>query len=109
MKVKNSLRSLKNRHRDCRVVRRKAAFTWSTRLSVGSSPPGLRLPHVGRQKAAPFGARFFSFPGRRGRPHFRPINSVFICTRREIGYLINSVGHSAPHPKTTRDPRCDRF
>ena len=23
MKVKNSLRSLKNRHRDCRVVRRK--------------------------------------------------------------------------------------
>ena len=36
MKVKNSLRSLKQRHRDCRVVRRKGRVYVINKRSAGS-------------------------------------------------------------------------
>ena len=38
MKVKNSLRSLKQRHRDCRVVRRKGRVYALTRRNAVSKP-----------------------------------------------------------------------
>jgi hypothetical protein len=51
MKVRNSLRSLKNRHRDCRVVRRKR--------SAGSKPARVKNCSHTVRKGRSLGGGFF--------------------------------------------------
>ncbi len=50
MKVKNSLRSLKQRHRDCRVVRRKGrVYVINKTQRRFKSPSGLRTQQANKK------------------------------------------------------------
>ena len=53
MKVRNSLRSLKSRHRDCRVVRRKGRVYVINKTQRGSRPVRAETSATACKKAAP--------------------------------------------------------
>ena len=59
MKVANSLRSLKNRHRDCRVVRRKGrVYVINKTQRRFKARQGRPFPGITHQKRPPQGRPF---------------------------------------------------